>query len=384
MGCFTSELEFRDLNGGHSFDWTEAHTATFRTASDDADVERSFVFGSCRYLLKFLGGTLWDKRGDRTFRSVLEQIDDGRKTDFTLMLGDQIYADDLNFVFPDSKVDQYFERYREVFSQPHLRRLMGGLPTYMTLDDHEIEDDWPQRATCGDHLGKFQAAMQAFQAYQLSHGPLYDVRGNGRIDGSPGDYWYKFRNGCCDVFVTDSRTERFYPEGEGERLMVSEEQIEALKSWLVEEAEGRVKLVATSVPFFPDLFGGHDRWDGFPGQRNEILDFIQENNIRKVVFLSGDVHASMSAELVDLDDPKFKVVSIVSSPFFWHLFHTKASRFQLSGNLKHSNRQFQIRNATPVIAKDNFTRVTVRPDQLTVEVFGRKGNPLSIPKSHGL
>ena len=213
IGCFASDLDFDDLKTGHEFDWTEAHTSAFTTAADGASVERSSVFGSCRYLLKIFGGTLWDKRGDRTFRSVLDQIiQKGRRVDFTLMLGDQIYADDLNFLLPDSTVDQYFERYREVFSQPHVRRLMSRVPTYMTLDDHEIEDNWPQRANSRDLMRKFPAAMQAFQAYQLSHGPLYDVRKDGRIDGSPDDYWYQFQNGCCDVFVTDSRTERVYPE----------------------------------------------------------------------------------------------------------------------------------------------------------------------------
>ena len=384
IGCFASELDFGDLNAAHEFDWTDAHSSAFRTAADAADAERTFVFGSCRYLLKIFGGTLWDKRGDRTFLSVLDQIEAGRRVDFTLMLGDQIYADDLNFLLPDGKVDQYFERYREVFSQPHVRRLMGGVPTYMTLDDHEIEDNWPQRANSQDLLKKFPAAMQAFQAYQLSHGPLYDVRPDGRIDGSPDDLWYKFRNGCCDVFVADSRTERVYPSGEGQRLIFSEEQIEALKSWLAEAVEGRVKFVATSVPFFPDLAGGPDRWDGFPDQRNEILDFIQANQIRKVVFLSGDVHSSMSAELVDADDPSFRVTSIVSSPFFWPYPRSKASRFQLGGDLEHSNRRYRIQNATPIVSKDNFTRVTVRPDQLTVEVFGRKGKALGETKHHEL
>ena len=389
IGCFASDLDFDDLAAGHQFNWTEAHTSAFTTAAAGESEERSFVFGSCRYLLKIFGATLWDKRGDRTFRSVLKQIegkdeDEPRPVDFTLMLGDQIYADDLNFLLPDSTVDQYFERYRDVFAQTHVRELMGKVPTYMTLDDHEIEDNWPQRATSQDVLRKFPAAMQAFQAYQLSHGPLYDVRPDGRIDGSPDDYWYEFRNGCCDVFVTDSRTERFYPEEGDVRLIFSEEQIEALKNWLAAEADGRVKLVATSVPFFPDLAGGRDRWDGFPDQRNEILDFIQANQIRKVVFLSGDVHSSMSAELVDADDPSFKVVSIVSSPFFWPYPHSKASRFQLSGYLKHANRRYQIGNARPLVSKDNFTRVTVRPDEVTVEVFGRKGAPLGETKHHAL
>ena len=115
IGCFAFELDFKDLDTGHEFDWTEAHTSAFSTAARGADVQRSFVFGSCRYLLKIFGATLWDNGGDRTFRSVLEQIGGGRRVDFTLMLGDQIYADDLNFLLPDSTVDQYFKRYPKFF-----------------------------------------------------------------------------------------------------------------------------------------------------------------------------------------------------------------------------------------------------------------------------
>lgn len=74
------------------------------------------MFGSWRYLFKLFGASLFGDRGDKTFRSIREQIDAGRRTGQVLMLGDQIYADDLNFLLPDRRVDEYFRRYREVFS----------------------------------------------------------------------------------------------------------------------------------------------------------------------------------------------------------------------------------------------------------------------------
>ena len=64
-----------------------------------------------------------------------------------MMVGDQIYADDLRSVAPDKTLTQFYERYRSAFSQEHIRELMGRVPTYMTLDDHEIEDNWPERAS---------------------------------------------------------------------------------------------------------------------------------------------------------------------------------------------------------------------------------------------
>ena len=90
----------------------------------------------------------------------------------------------------------------------------------------------------------------------------------------------------------------------------------------------------------------------------------------------------MSAELIDADDPEFKVISIVSSPFYWPGPHSKSSQFQLSGSLKHASRRYQVQNAVPVITKDNYTGVAIQPDQVTVEVFGRKGVKLGTTKTH--
>ena len=57
------------------------------------------------------------------------------------MCGDQIYADDLNVGFPAWQLEHYNLRYRVAFSQPFIRELMARVPTFMILDDHEIEDN---------------------------------------------------------------------------------------------------------------------------------------------------------------------------------------------------------------------------------------------------
>ncbi len=35
-----------------------------------------------------------------------------------------------------------------------------------------------------------------------------------------------------------------------------------------------------------------DQWDGYPAQRDRVLDFIERERIRNVVILSGDAHSS--------------------------------------------------------------------------------------------
>lgn len=250
----------------------------------------------------------------------------------------------------------------------------------MTLDDHAIEDNWPARADSQDVMRKYRAAMHAYLGYQLSHSPLFEFGGDGRLTVQPDRYWYRFAGGRCDFFVADSRTERLYGHN-GERIRImGSEQMAALKAWLA-GGSGRVKLFARSVSFFPELAGGSDRWDSFPGQRDELPAHIGDNRIRRVVFLSSDVHGSMSAGPIHPADPQFKIVSLVSSPFYWPYPHSFSKDFQLEGELAHSN-GYELRRGGPIFPAGNFARVTVDPARLQVEFFKRKGEPLAGPKIH--
>jgi alkaline phosphatase D len=157
MGWFYSDRELNEVEEIRDLDWGGITTHDFISASVNDAAPRSFVFGSCRYLLRLFGGSWFDNRGDKTFRSILRQIAAGQRTDMLLMMGDQIYADDLNFVYPDKSLDEYNERYQEAFSQKYIRQLMNQTSTYMTLDDHEIEDNWPTKATRRDWMTKYPA-----------------------------------------------------------------------------------------------------------------------------------------------------------------------------------------------------------------------------------
>jgi alkaline phosphatase D len=215
----------------------------------------------------------------------------------------------------DTAVDTYFKRYRDAFTTECIRSLMARVPTYMTLDDHEIEDNWPSKANERDFVLKFPAAIHAYQTYQLSHSPLLPVK-NGKLDGTPDFLFYSFRDGCVDFFIADTRTERsLRPD---RRQIIGPRQWEALTRWLA-DGSGRVKVIATAVP--PFAATGDDKWEGFVEQRDHLLDFILANRVPRVVFISGDVHASFTARLRARTDPAFQVLSVVSSSFFWPYPH---------------------------------------------------------------
>ena len=330
----------------------EKAEAVFRTFPDPAADEGKldFLLGSCRY-----PGLLWKVRhADRIFgpmgnmvwgRDGETKAGKGRKAKaespprFTLMVGDQIYADLFNRMVPLGRADSYEEfreRYLTAFGSPNIRRLMRGLPTYMILDDHEIEDNWTQdRIRRGASYQLFTIAIDAYLSYQWSHGPrTYDKR-----------LYYKFDCGSFPFFVVDTRTQR-YLEGEAGDLSDNHMlgrpslpgsppgQLQRLLRWLVEQQSQRgntPKFIVTSSVFVPSPMGARepldperkedsDSWPGFPNTKRALLQCIVENEIQNVVFLSGDIHCANIAELSFAGSPeaeKLRAFSVTSSAFYW-------------------------------------------------------------------
>ena len=86
---------------------------------------------------------------------------------------------------------------------------MAQVPTYMTSDDHEIEANWPSKASRADFRVEHPAAMHAYSICQMSRSALPRLDDEGTRPGEMPHHWpYSFSDGCCDFFVLDTRTER--------------------------------------------------------------------------------------------------------------------------------------------------------------------------------
>ena len=338
----------------------EQSEVTFRTFPVDTRTAASlsFLLGSCRY-----PGLLWKvKEADHIFDPMVGHLEGkaGDPARFTVMVGDQVYADTLNRFVPIGLADTYEEfqeRYKTAFGSPNMRRLLRTAPTYMILDDHEIEDNWTQ-----DRLGEegkhrlFNIAIGAYMSYQWSHGP----RSYGRL------LYYRFDCAGYPFFVLDTRTHRFTQDSD--RVEDPDEaglrnnhllgrptidpnpnqpgQLTRLLDWLSElQARGDApKFIASSSVFAPndmserinrkppideqELFEGNlrrredsDSWPAYPQTRRAILDHIVRNKIQNVVFLSGDIHCSNIARLsfVAADGADLGIIAydITSSAFYW-------------------------------------------------------------------
>ena len=348
-----------------------------RTISSEVTTPRSYIVGSCRYLRMTLGIPSYPSKGDKIFSAIHNLVKKNAliPVGALVMTGDQIYVDDMNVVSPDREYKEILAKYRAAFSQPHIQALMASVPTYMILDDHEIEDNWP--ANANNDVALYRNAMAAYEIYQASHSPVHELLPSGQPARKLEHYWYQFAQGDIEWFVTDSRTRRDLSAND--RRILDAEQEDALISWLI-NSPARVKFLVTSVMFFPDnKDNGTDAWKAFPEQRLRILDTIRKHRIKNVIVVTGDVHGSLTSRLRHSEDADFEVQTIVSSPFCNSalLPYASASSFILDQPLAQTESgDYHLEWTSKVISQDNFAYLEVEREHIRVEYRDRDGEHL--------
>jgi hypothetical protein len=92
-----------------------------------------------------------------------------------------------------------------------------------------------------------------------------------------------------------------------------------------------------------------------------------------------DIHCSVSAELVCFAGSDFKVISIVSSSFFWPYPSFRASELQLSGTLASKPRgNYRVTNASPLHREDNLQGFGPTAPRTPPKSSPRKEMPLEV------
>lgn len=301
----------------------------------------AFAFGSC-YLPP-------DDNGGETMDVLRRRIEsDGLR--FGLMLGDQIYADDasgngLGHIAVTLK--DYRDAYEYAWSRKPFRDLQANLPFFMTLDDHEVEDDWfwrdPGRKWGGiplhnkflrwlkglppqqRHLspGRIQAGLKTYIEHQVIHAPKLsfpprmNAMGYPQLGQDDGHFAYMFEVGKAAFFVLDTRSVRV--KG-GERHMLGEKQWSQLEAWLLGVKEKYpIKFLVSSGtilhPFWLDIT--RDRWNGFPAERDRLFEFLATHEIEGMHILCGDLHTAhaVSAELKCPSGRRIPIHEFCATPF---------------------------------------------------------------------
>ena len=249
------------------------------------------AFGSCTYINE----TETDRPGIpygggyHIFNTIADQ-----KPDVMLWGGDNIYLRPADW---GSRAG-FFHRYTYSRSLPDVQKLFAACPQLAIWDDHDFGPN--------DANGSFFLKPVSHETFRLfwPNPPMVQFTGGPSI-------CTQFEFNGIDFFTLDNRSFRTEIMRDSTRIQIfGMEQIE----WLINN------LKFSQSPFKMVLVGGqilntakvYENFSNYPEERQYLLRRIQEENIKGVIFLSGDRHHSEISKLV-FDDGQV-IFEITSSP----------------------------------------------------------------------
>lgn len=282
----------------------------------------SFILASCQYPAGFIDR----KVAYRSYAEVADRIGAGVgiQPKFALLVGDQVYVDPTAGLYdPAASDDRYRLPYEAWLQERSVREVLRRIPSFMLLDDHEIDDNWEPLASPNDidtNAKLKKEGFAAFEKYQRGVDPklkTFDYEG-------------------FHFFLLDTRSERthrkigaglanatLFKTGVGETMS-------DLETWLLKNGP---KFIASPSMFLPrhrraiqrdaslspDNLSAlrSDGWDGYPNSLRDVLGAIAAGKIKHVVLLSGDEHRGCiaTALLTEMDGTPITTV---------HSIHTAA------------------------------------------------------------
>lgn len=309
-----------------------------------------------------LGGQRYCKRINAGYPifSIMKAL----SPDFFIFNGDQIYADDVcpanqgpddvvgwhnvQGDFPsviDKNVnwdnfsqlqDIYNKHWKYNRSDRHLIDLLQNTPLYSQSDDHEVVNDYggewsylsneTRQRTGFSNL--VSAGIQAF----FNFSPI-DIMNDDDKTIDPNRIYRSFNWGKdLDIFLVDAHSYRSRSDLDdtlaNNKTLLGKEQLQWLKKGLL-TSTATWKVISTDVPFsIPSCFTkqlGCDSWatnssnfkKTFASERLNLLKFLDDNNIKNVVFVTTDVHFAANVvidENPNHDRDRLILHEIVSGP----------------------------------------------------------------------
>jgi phosphodiesterase/alkaline phosphatase D-like protein len=257
---------------------------------------------------------------------------------FNVELGDTIYSDSEvpNRLFPIAlTVKQKWAKYKVNLGNRFLRGLRGSAGYYSHLDDHEFVNDFsPQENTFDNNVNinghtLYNRSIKAFRnyapvGYSRSKGLYRSFRWGKNLEVFFLDE-RSFRsanadaNHVCDnpqthrpdlaptapqgtrnvfgaVFPSTGLSQPVSPAclatiRSPNRTFLGRRQLARFKA-AVDRSTARWKVVMNEMPIQQFYALPYDRWEAFEAERLNLLRFLKDN-VKNVVFLTTDVHATL-------------------------------------------------------------------------------------------
>jgi alkaline phosphatase D len=272
--------------------------------------------------------------------------------DFVVCLGDYIYAEVYNAVgdgravrndtvgrpnphyssilYEAGTLPEYRAKYALYRSDESLRKLHAAFPIVSVWDDHEVQNNYANKAEDGGLTLRhgFSRARRdaAYQAY-FEAMPVFP-RGRSRI------YRNLTHGRSMEMIMLDERQYRTdqpcgdslsfpCPSWDRPRSLLGARQLEFVKQRL-SASPAAWKVVAGQGMMMPNRvhdgqYQRYDSWQGYPQERENLCVHIVQSGIEDVVFITGDVHTVVAGDVVSamgagtVVGPEFSPGSITSA-----------------------------------------------------------------------
>ncbi len=337
-------LDFSGLKAGHSYQVAyslmakNAPVCSF-TAQTEAPVrDMNFLFGSCAYMTTGFLKIVFPGAEVRIFRHMTNT-----KSDFMVWLGDNIY-----YIMKDYR--SYHNMFRRQMDIRHhfstLQTFLATQPNYAIWDDHDYgwndaDRTFPLKDT----------ALKVFRGFWPNN-----------YENDVKQTYFTFRYADAEFFMTDGRWWR-NPPGDTAGDFLGPEQLSWLKNKL-SKSDATFKFICMGSQILNDNEHG-ESYAHYPKERNELLNYIVDNNIKGVIFLTGDKHY---AELSKRDWRGYTFYDFTSSPLTSVIVPRKW--------MKSYHNKNSVKGT--VIYSKNYGRIAITGPAgsrvLKLELYGKGGN----------
>lgn len=357
---YTYEIDARSAGQSHKKSGQFTTTDLWQYRKNFPDF--TFLTGSCSYFN--------EKKVDRMFNEIVNPRTPAtpyggdssiflamakEKSAFMLWLGDNWYYREVDF---GSAWGLKYRASRDR-SMPVMQDLWKAMPHYAIWDDHDFGPNNSDKS----NIMK-DPALEIFKSYWAN--PSYGENGKG--------IYTRFSYSDVDFFLMDDRwfrTNDFMSttidgKPNPNKRMWGPQQMEWLKNAL-KSSLATFKVIVTGSQTL-NAASPNDCLQSYPIEFNEVMDFLVQERINGVVFLTGDRHHS---EVIRYDRSNtYPLYDITSSPF-------------TSGVSKVSGKELNnpARIAGTLVEAQNYSRISVtggpRERVLKVEFMGVKGDKLA-------
>jgi alkaline phosphatase D len=221
------------------------------------------MFGSCALLTTGFWRAFFPGADVRIYRKMAKA-----PKDFMVWLGDNLYYLGKDY----TSYDRMFQRNIDVRRKFKLmRRFLAAQPNYAIWDDHDY--GW----------------NDADRTFPLKDTALKVFRGfwPNTYESDVKLTYFTFRYADAEFFMTDGRWYRS-PPGDTAGDFLGPEQLRWLKEKLL-NSTATFKFICMGSQVLNDNEHG-ESYAHYPHERNDLLSYIADNNIKGVIFLTGDKH----------------------------------------------------------------------------------------------